>query len=600
MVGVTKGARSILGPVLLGTGARRRELGLLFAVVVVAIVPGLLLGAAAAFALWQRQRPQPSTRWATAVLAGCVALYAMPAILWAWPLRLLSPAPPSGSSILTSILAEALFGPLALQAALTTEERRRAVPAPVAAGAPTVAPAPGASAASTAPPPAAAPRETIDPASRAHPPGHIRLGIDHTGHPYDLELPKELGLHVFIPGLFGWGKTTTLTRLADGALANGYGVIIVDGKGGGLGTSAKKLARIHGRKLFMFSLDEPDSLGYNPCTGDPASVSNKIIGSFTFGGESEFYKNIASSIVPPIVSAMQAVGEKVTIDSLWRALKVGGNEENAIKKLASRVGNVAVRDGAKDTALLELKDELTEIATRQGAFAAGRDGLRDRLGAFRNGTFGPLLRKEPAISWDEIMAEPSVAYLELPTLKSSQDVDLLARIVTEDLKQITGRRIQAVAAAEEEKREKAVRFLVIFDEFAAFNAVDQMQDFLLQGRAALMSLVISTQFVPEAIALRTATLGAGLVLVHRVATHDAVVLADQLGMRDTVDVSVSSNIEKGEPQSTNTRQTQAFNVTPDELREFELGEVAVRSTTRDPAVANRRAKIRVYREIGVR
>lgn len=65
-----------------------------------------------------------------------------------------------------------------------------------------------------------------------HPPGGIRLGVVAAGRQaFDLD-PREIGQHVFVPGASGTGKTTTLVRLADGALANGYSGAIVDCKGG--------------------------------------------------------------------------------------------------------------------------------------------------------------------------------------------------------------------------------------------------------------------------------------------------------------------------------------------------------------------------------
>src|ERR1019366_1298925 len=56
----------------------------------------------------------------------------------------------------------------------------------------------------------------------AHPNGSIRLGVFKTNRrkAFDLTV-EELGLHTFLPGATGSGKTTTLERLAGGAQGNG-------------------------------------------------------------------------------------------------------------------------------------------------------------------------------------------------------------------------------------------------------------------------------------------------------------------------------------------------------------------------------------------
>ncbi len=168
--------------------------------------------------------------------------------------------------------------------------------------------------------------------SPAHPPRAIRLGIDaETNGPLDLALPTDLAAHVFLPGASGSGKTSTVTRLADGTLANGYGVVIVDCKAGGLGNAARKLAARYGVPFNLVDPEDPQSLGYNPCTGDPASVANKLMGAFTFSPAAEIYKNIGMEIVPVIVRGLQAASEPVSLHAIYDALGTRGMENIALK-----------------------------------------------------------------------------------------------------------------------------------------------------------------------------------------------------------------------------------------------------------------------------
>jgi len=548
------------------------------------VAPGVLIGAAVAYTIWRHMRPQRSSRWASAIGAAVLGGLFIPVIVWLWPVRLLFGLLPPDGNVGVSVIGEALWGPLVLQALLhvTVLDRNPARTAGPHQGAPGSHGTPTSRASSPPSPSSSAP-----PASPwAHPPGAIRLGVDASGVPFDLSLDKldELAQHVFIPGLAGTGKTTTLTRLMDGALANRYGVVVVDCKGGGLHTAAKSVAEAHGLGTYIVSPSDPGSLGYNPCTGPGYSVANKIVGAFSFGGEAAIYRDIALGIVPPIVDAMRAAGEAVTLDSLWAALSQPG-----LTELSTRVGKVT-----RDQALV---DSLKALADEKGTSATGRDGLRSRLLAFRNGAFGALLRKEPALMWGDALAHPSVVYVELPALGADQDVGLLGRVVLQDLKEVAKARLEA-----RKRGETVAPILVVIDEFAALREAEQINDLLLQGREAQMRIVVASQFLPKDETLRKLVVGANLLLVHRVQADDADVLAKQVGTRATMETSFTMD-DNRDPQSqseaphqsTNTRLTEEFNAKPQTLANLPVGQVAVRSVVR--STSGWCGVVSVYKEI---
>lgn len=524
------------------------------------IAPGLLVGAALAYRVWRRVRPRPAGRWASAVALAIIGGLFIPAIVWLWPMRLLFGLLPHDGNIVVSVIGEALWGPLVLQSILHVAQYDGGT---VRGGGDTArppTPRPDVStghAAADPPPPSSL---------WAHPPKAIRLGVDASGLPFDLSL-NELTQHVFIPGLSNTGKTTTLIRLMDGVLANGYGVVIVDCKGGGLRGDAKRVAGAHGLATYVVSPSDPDSYGYNPCTGPGSSVANKIVGALSFGENAGIYRDVAMGVIPPIVDTLRAAGEAVTLDSLWAALSTAG-----LNNLTTRVGKVT-----GDQALVE---SLKEMANEKGTFAAGRDGLRHRLMAFRNGAFGVLLRKEPTLNWSAVLAQPSVAYVELPALGNNVDVDLLGRVVLQDIKDVAKARIEAV-----ERGKTIVPVLLIIDEFAALREAEQINDLLLQGRAAQMRIVVASQFLPRDETLRKVVVGADLLLVHRVQADDADVLAKQVGTRDTMETSFTMD-DTPDPhtanprQSTNVRLTAEFNVQPQTLANLSQGQIAVRSVER--------------------
>lgn len=397
------------------------------------------------------------------------------------------------------------------------------------------------------------------PSSSSHPPGCVRLGIDaETDQALDLQLPVELATHLFLIGASGSGKTTTLARVADGVVSNRFAVVIVDCKGGGLGEVARDLARRHGVPFYLVDPDAPDSLGYNPCYGDAAAIANKLIGAFTYAPAAEIYKNIAMEAIPVIVRALTAAGDPVTLEALYGALAPRGMTE-----LAHRVKY----DAHLAQRLLELAERRDDRIGR-----AGYAGLRYRLGALLEGRFGGLFRSDQALEWERALARPSVTYIALSTLASSEDVELMGRVIAQDLKQVCARRIRALG-----KGERLVPVLVAFDEFAALREAEQLVDLSLQARQALMPLAISTQYLPESVPLRKACLASGLLIAHRVEGEDAEAIANELGTRPAAGVTNQIDWITGYSEKGSIRREERRNVSPNELRTFTVGQAVVRS-----------------------
>ena len=231
-------------------------------------------------------------------------------------------------------------------------------------------------------PPATAMR-TADP---GHPLGGIRLGVekDNRRRPFDIPM-KELALHTFLPGVTGSGKTTTLERLADGAMDNGSGLVIIDCKGGSLGVTARKLAARHRLPFIVVDPHDAATVGYEPCTGSPSDVANKIIGSFSFGEGGEIYKQIAMHVVPLVVRGLVATGTPVSLRSIASSCDLNG-----LRVLARKVEG----DGS-NAELVELADELSNLLDESDT--AGKNGvlsLKHRFGAIVQGEFGPLFRRD--------------------------------------------------------------------------------------------------------------------------------------------------------------------------------------------------------------
>ncbi|HEX5309263.1 MAG TPA: hypothetical protein VFW38_09320 [Solirubrobacteraceae bacterium] len=574
----SQAAPAVQGP----TEHRVQEMAAMLAVAlgcVALLNPGVLLGAAVFGGWCWFERPARVGRFACAALliAPLLALHSF--LIWGWPWRdllshLLSQAQVSaadGRLAMRSFYAEAMCGPVWFEGAvLAAHLKSRSVPAQVrrdhrldrrrwraiSGRQQPMLPRPQTSRLDSSP---------------AHPPGCLRLGVDaETNKPFDLDLPADLAAHVFLPGASNSGKTTTLARIVDGALANGYSVVTIDAKAGGLGSVARRLATRYAVPFNLVDPDASDSLGYNPCTGDAPAIANKLVGAFTYGPDAEIYENIAMEAVPVIVRGLQAAGEPVTLESLYAALGVRG------------LANIAHKLPSDD----RIRNRLLDLDSGDKLGSSGRAGMQKRLGALLEGKFGDLLRLQPALEWDRAFAQPSLTHVALSTLGSNKDVELMARVVAQDLKQIAASRLRQL-----DNGDDLVPVLAIFDEFAALREADQLSDLLLQAREALMPTVISTQYIPVTVSLRKACLGAGLLIVHRLEAEDAELIAAQFGTRRATEVTHQVDYGTGFSEKGSIRRVERFNVHPNELRNLRPGQVAIKSVPKQ-----RYTIVQVYRE----
>jgi hypothetical protein len=283
-------------------------------------------------------------------------------------------------------------------------------------------------------------------------------------------------------------------------MRTGAGLVFIDCKGGGLGGVAEQLARRYCLPFVVVDPDDPGTIGYNPCQGSPSDIANKLIGSFTFGEAGEIYKQVGMHVVPLVVRGIQAAGLPLTLRQLAESCSLNG-----LRLLTRKVNDEA------------LEDELTGIV--DDADAAGKSGiifLQHRFGALLQGAFGPLFTAQKVLDWEEVFSRPFVVYVCLSATAASEDVDLMGRVIIQDLKQACARRLRIVA-----RGGTVAPVLCAIDEFAALNEAKQIIDLLLQARQAAMPFLLATQFLPQDPDLRKAVLQAGLLVVHRLEAADA-------------------------------------------------------------------------------
>jgi hypothetical protein len=363
---------------------------------------------------------------------------------------------------------------------------------------------------------------------------------------------SELERHVTLIGTTGSGKTTTLTRLMDGAMRAGWAVLVVDAKGGRLASVCRALAIAHGQHARVWLPGDAESWTYDLCAGEPGAVSNRLVGAFDHGREGQVYRNLSQAIVPLTVRALVESGQACTLDSLRYCL-----DETHLAGLARRTPDA------------ELQTELLSVVNNP-LHRAALSGLAGRLRTLRYGVFGRwLLPSERTLDVRECLHSAGVTYMGLPATAASEDVALVGRVVIQHLKQVAYDGLWSEAPHPG---------LILFDEFASFGDASQLVDLLLQAREARLAVVVSTQQLPrESALLRKALLGAGVLIVHQVgAPEDADALARALGSRTGSEVSRLIHLGPTGPVVRRLlRSRDAFLVGPDELSRLGVGEAAL-------------------------
>lgn len=556
--------------------------------IVAGVWPGVAFGALVARGYWGSRGTPDGARWPVSFVAGIAGFLAG----GYWPLWL------TLDSLGWPLLGQVLLGPLVFMAlgarSHAVEPARGSAPAAVA----------GDGRPASAPRPAGVVRNggAGRGVERSGDQGNgkramLLLGHQRGGRPFAVPLPAGLKRHLSILGNSGTGKTTTIIRVMKDALDAGYAVVVVDAKGtGSLRDASEALAGRSGVGFRVVDPTEPGTLRYNPARGTPAEVGNKLLGAFGYGSSGESFKRVAQMLVPLLTAALQQAGERVTLRTLAGAMNNKRMAELAggMKKRAGAPRPESAREGLRvpvqvqpdrEPVIFDAK-ELVEVISRESKlYPAALDNIHGRLKALRYGVYGRVFEIEEGA--DELdLAEAfgkggGVTYVSLPAMAASEDSELMARVVIQDAKQAAAQRLAELR----ESGEAPPPALLVIDEFAALKEAEQINDLLLQARESGISVVLSTQILPQGEQLKTSFLSAGLLVCHKVGERAAREVAGAFGYRKGQSVTRHlSAVESGDEDGNgrfSASPTRMYEIEPDEIQKLGEGRAAVQLDYKD-------------------
>ena len=400
-------------------------------------------------------------------------------------------------------------------------------------------------------------------------PNGLLLGRDSAGRAILIPFEARGGGHTLVVGATGSGKTVTQALLAERAIEQGRGAIVVDPKGdtelrARLATAAVRA----GRAFVEWTPSGPSA--YNPyARGGETEIADRLLAGERF--TEPHYLRQAQRYLGHAVRALRACAVEVSLSSILQALDPA--------ELEQMLREAPAEIGLSGHAYL---DSLTPRQLRDLA------GVRDRLAILAESDVGRWLDPAGGRPGFDLLAAArsrSVVYFALESDSRPLLAQMLGAAIVQDLQ-------SAVA----EMQSAPVPTLVAIDEFAAVSAEGVVALFG-RARSAGVTLLLGTQELADLrLPGRERTLeqilgNLSLLIAHRQVVPASAELVSRLaGERGTWRVSRSSG-----GRTTTTRSAEP-RIPAGELTGFGPGRAAV-IPFGDPGGA-RVGRILAGREVG--
>lgn len=400
----------------------------------------------------------------------------------------------------------------------------------------------------------------------------LDIGLSRRGSIRRVPFGRHRGVHAFVGGATGSGKTVTLAAIAQSYILAGLPAIVVDPKGDAfLRQVLIGAARAAGARFAEWS--PVGGTVYNPfARGGPTEITDKALAGHRW--TEPHYELITQRLLGQVLTTMRAAGKwPPTLSTV-----VAHMDPERLDDLASDVGG-------------EIGGRVSEYVDGLSARAkAELGGGRDRLAVLAESELGrwldPALGRGPALSFEDSLRHGDVVYVHTDADRYPVASKLLGAAVVIDLVTLTT-----------DLQDGEMRGVLVVDEFAAV-AAEEISRLFGRARSAGLSVVLGTQSLAD---LRSArpddasdTLTEQILsniefaLAHRISDPDSAERMAQLA--GTTPASSTTRQIQGAPGFVHTTgvgsriREREFLVNPDDFKRLRTGEaVLIHPTAKPPA-----------------
>lgn len=301
--------------------------------------------------------------------------------------------------------------------------------------------------------------------------GKLALGTIRRGGVCRVPVGLDRGVHAFVLGATGAGKTVTQAAIAQAYVLAGLPAIVLDPKGDRyLREVLKDAAERAGAGFIEWSPSGPHV--YNPFgRGGPTEIADKALAGHRWS--EPHYELATQRLLGHVLSTMRAAGRwPPTLSEI-----VGFMDPERLDALASETGG-------------ELGQRVAAYV--DGLSARGRADLgggRDRLAVLAEGELGPWLDPSigagPEFGFAESLKRRQVVYMHIDADRYPAASRLLGAALVIDLVTLTA-----------DLHGRGLRGLVVIDEFAAL-AAEQVHRLFGRARSAGLSVLLGTQSLAD-------------------------------------------------------------------------------------------------------
>ncbi|HEY8816270.1 MAG TPA: type IV secretion system DNA-binding domain-containing protein [Candidatus Dormibacteraeota bacterium] len=398
----------------------------------------------------------------------------------------------------------------------------------------------------------------------------LALGRTRKGGVYHVPLGLSRGVHAFVIGATGAGKTVTQAAIAQAHILAGHSVIVIDPKGDRYLCDVLQEAAKHAGVRFRGWSPTARAV-YNPfARGGPTEITDKALAGHRWS--EPHYELATQRLLLHVLTTMQAAGQwPPTLSGIVRHM-----DPDRLDLLAQGVGG-------------DLAARVSDYV--DGLSARGRSDLgggRDRLAVLSDGELGPrldpALGKGPQINLAESLRRREVVYFHMDADRFPAASQLLGAALVIDLVTLTA-----------DMQGSELGGLLVMDEFAAL-AAEQVSRLFGRARSAGLSVLLGTQSLADLRGARpdddSDTLTEQVLtniefaVVHREADPDSAErLARMAGTRPAWSTTekVGGRRDLLTPREGTRTRAREFVVLPDEIKRLATGEaVLINPTAKTP------------------